>query len=561
MLSRFHLLVLFLVLPFASMAQIVGLSVEHIISHPYGDLVYTELENPEEYITYIISVEVTSPTDRIIALYAQDNSWQGGPMFITYDEDCYDHPLYGVNMGFDLLSLGEYEDLQDVCFDTFLTIGYMPDCNPVLQHEFEAEYNFYTTLGDVPTNTCDLYIQDGVFFVLNQSEGINGGESNSVPILQITTNGKFSFCTGVQCFIDGDGSDLDHQYLCLTDIYAGCTNPDYDNYDPDATVPDGSCPPVVGCNDPEACNYEQYTSGDNELCTFPGCCSINACNFDPEAGCNLSGSCIYPDCTDPEACNYALIVDCPDDSICDYPGCNNSNACNFDPDAGCNDGSCLFAECNDPNACEYSPEVDCIDNSLCDYPGCLDVEACNYNSAAVCEDSSVCRYLESFTISGEAIVAPNIFYTYSYPSAAGAEYEWSVQGAEVVNGYGTAQIEVMWTGLGVMMVSVKETNNPFCIVPRIYFPVEVREVEETRVPTDIEIYPNPVDDQLTVNLTQEWLNSSLALYNAEGRLMLSVDEMVNEYNAFDLSALPAGMYILELVNLQEEVIHQKITVR
>ncbi len=511
MLIRFPLFVLFLALPFASMAQIVGLSVEHIISHPYGDLVYTELENPEEYITYIISVQVTSPTDRIIALYSQANSMQGGPMFITYDEDCYDHPLYGVNMGFDLLSLGEYEDLQDVCFDTFLTIGYMPDCNPVLQHEFEAEYYFYTTLGDVPTNTCDLYIQDGLFFVLNQSEGINGGESNSVPILQITTNGKFSFCTGVQCFIDGDGSDPDLQYLCLTDIYAGCMNPDYDNYDPDATVPDGSCPPVVGCTDPEACNYVQFSSGDNELCTYPGCCSVNACNFDPEAGCG--------------------------------------------------DGSCVFGGCNDPNACEYSLEVDCIDNSLCDYPGCLDEEACNYNSAAVCGDSSLCIYLDPQSISGEAIAAPNLFYTYSYPYTAGAEYEWSVQGAEVVNGYGTSQIEVMWTDLGVMMVSVKETNNPFCIVPRVYFPVEVREVEETIVPTEIEIYPNPVDDLLTVNLTQEWLNSSLTFYNAEGKLMLSVDAVVNEYNEFDLSSWPAGMYILELVNLQEEVIQEKISVR
>jgi hypothetical protein len=540
----------------------VGLSVEHIISHPYGDLVYTELENPEEYVTYIVSVQVSSPTDRVRGLLGLPGfGGQPSPLYISYDQDCFDHSLFGVNFGYELPSFGGEEDLQDLCFDTFLTLGYMPDCNPVLQDSIDLNYLFALNNIEEPVNTCDFYIEEGGFLITNSNEGGFAGESNSVPILQITTNGSFSFCAIVVCHVDGDPENQEDQYLCLTDIYAGCTNPDYDNYDPDATVPDGSCPPAVGCNDPEACNYEQYTSGDNELCTFPGCCSINACNFDPEAGCNLSGSCIYPDCTDPEACNYALIVDCPDDSICDYPGCNNSNACNFDPDAGCNDGSCLFAECNDPNACEYSPEVDCIDNSLCDYPGCLDVEACNYNSAAVCEDSSVCRYLESFTISGEAIVAPNIFYTYSYPSAAGTEYEWSVQGAEVVNGYGTAQIEVMWTGLGVMMVSVKETNNPFCIVPRIYFPVEVREVEETRVPTDIEIYPNPVDDQLTVNLTQEWLNSSLALYNAEGRLMLSVDEMVNEYNAFDLSALPAGMYILELVNLQEEVIHQKITVR
>jgi hypothetical protein len=76
----------------------------------------------------------------------------------------------------------------------------------------------------------------------------------------------------------------------------GCTDPEANNYNPDATLDNGSCEyDTVGCTDPEALNYNEDA---NILC--------NDC-------------CIYEifGCTDPEAENYDPTAT-EDDSSCEY---------------------------------------------------------------------------------------------------------------------------------------------------------------------------------------------------------------------------------------------------
>jgi hypothetical protein len=83
-------------------------------------------------------------------------------------------------------------------------------------------------------------------------------------------------------------------YWCSPNIY-GCTDPDAINYNPEATVDDGSCeyPPVPGCMDPEADNYNPDATEDDGSCTFSGCTDVNATNYDPKATID-DGSCEYP---------------------------------------------------------------------------------------------------------------------------------------------------------------------------------------------------------------------------------------------------------------------------
>lgn len=53
----------------------------------------------------------------------------------------------------------------------------------------------------------------------------------------------------------------------------GCTDPDADNYDEDATIDDGSCTydgDVYGCTDPEADNYNADATIDDGSCTYGG---------------------------------------------------------------------------------------------------------------------------------------------------------------------------------------------------------------------------------------------------------------------------------------------------
>lgn len=80
---------------------------------------------------------------------------------------------------------------------------------------------------------------------------------------------------------------------CLNPPVLGCTNPTANNYDPTATVDDGSCTFTYGCTDSAASNYNPlatYDDGSCIYCTY-GCTDPNASNYDSNATCD-DGSCI-----------------------------------------------------------------------------------------------------------------------------------------------------------------------------------------------------------------------------------------------------------------------------
>tara|TARA_Y100001973_G_scaffold105873_1_gene180783 strand:+ start:2202 stop:5762 length:3561 start_codon:yes stop_codon:yes gene_type:complete len=88
----------------------------------------------------------------------------------------------------------------------------------------------------------------------------------------------------------------------------GCTNPLAVNYDPFATIDDGSCTmPTYGCTDPLACNFG----------TFDFLCDAQAV---------LDGN-----CTNVDECDYTSCT-----------GCTDSTAVNYDPAATIDDGSCEY---------------------------------------------------------------------------------------------------------------------------------------------------------------------------------------------------------------------------
>tara|TARA_Y100000385_G_scaffold91502_1_gene94432 strand:- start:111 stop:2090 length:1980 start_codon:yes stop_codon:yes gene_type:complete len=179
---------------------------------------------------------------------------------------------------------------------------------------------------------------------------------------------------------------------CEPEEIPGCTIEQACNYNPDATISDGSCDfeSCQGCMDPEASNY------------------------DPEATIDNPSSCIYDvlGCTDETAFNYNPFATVDDGScipvIC---GCLIPSALNFDPLANSQclpvEESCIFPieGCTDPEATNYNPEANVDDNS-CEYDiyGCTDPEALNYNPEATIDDGS-CIYED--TCNG--IFAPNTF--------------------------------------------------------------------------------------------------------------------------------------------------------
>ena len=122
---------------------------------------------------------------------------------------------------------------------------------------------------------------------------------------------------------------------------AGCTDSSACNYDPNASIDDGSCSGSLGCTDSSACNYDSSADCDDGSCLSLdecgecggsgtiGCIDSSACNYDADADCIRYLS---------RACNY--------DSAClTCRGCTGAMACNYDPEASIDDESCDYTLC------------------------------------------------------------------------------------------------------------------------------------------------------------------------------------------------------------------------
>ena len=79
--------------------------------------------------------------------------------------------------------------------------------------------------------------------------------------------------------------------ICLVSFNAcspeikGCMDLNAVNYNPEATVNDGSCyyttTPIYGCTNPQADNFDPNANTNDGSCIFSGCTDPNAANYDP----------------------------------------------------------------------------------------------------------------------------------------------------------------------------------------------------------------------------------------------------------------------------------------
>lgn len=123
--------------------------------------------------------------------------------------------------------------------------------------------------------------------IINHTKGMNTEYGNVVLVAQLTTKGKLSFKLNVE-IVDTATNDIfiyhgkdsvitgsnQNYSTWLSYPYAsGCTNPYFVEYNPDAVADDGSCTDsiVLGCSDPNACNYDPNVDerwGIPQLCCY-----------------------------------------------------------------------------------------------------------------------------------------------------------------------------------------------------------------------------------------------------------------------------------------------------
>jgi hypothetical protein len=182
-------------------------------------------------------------------------------------------------------------------------------------------------------------------------------------------------------------------------IVEGCTAVEACNYNPDATVEDGSCQlPGFPCDDNNPLTADEVWSSDCVCaalisgCTFPA-----ACNYNLDAVIE-DGSCVFiaDPCDDGNAATSDDFINA--DCVCigqiPVEGCTALSACNFNESATIDNGSCIFPgdACNDGNATTLFDLIgdDCIcaGTPIDEVEGCTDSQACNFNAAATIEDGS-----------------------------------------------------------------------------------------------------------------------------------------------------------------------------
>ena len=389
-------------------------TISNVIS-PSGDYCGSEV-TPEVTITNLGSVTMTSATIdfSIDGGTAVSYNWTGSLAFGQGENVVL--PTQNIAGGNHSISITTYdpngqtdEDLSNntassnftITDGELTTVNFLTDCwgeevSWTLQEEnggaiiSSVAINTYDDLANYSNEYCladgcyDLIIEDGYGDGMAGSLyacGLDGdysvvGADSGVLVQMAAANYGFGITESFCIVISGD--------------VLGCTNTSACNFNPLATLDDGSCILPDGCTNPTACNYNAGALCDNGSCILPdGCTNPTACNYNAAALCD-NGSCILPDgCTNPTACNYNAAALC-DNGSCILPdGCTNPTACNYNAAALCDNGSCILPDgCTNPTACNYNAAALC-DNGSCILPdGCTNPTACNYNAAALCDNGS-----------------------------------------------------------------------------------------------------------------------------------------------------------------------------
>ena len=181
----------------------------------------------------------------------------------------------------------------------------------------------------------------------------------------------------------------------------GCTDPLSCNYNCLATVNDGSCLyPNTACNDGNPLTINDSTDANcncvgQTVTIIPGCMNPASCNYNPLATVD-DGSCLFPGtlCDDgnPNTINDSINPDCICIGNIIVYGCTDPQSCTYNPLANVDNNTCVFPDspCDDNNPDTFNDILDSLCNCVGTLyvSGCMDPNACNYNPLANIDDNS-----------------------------------------------------------------------------------------------------------------------------------------------------------------------------
>ncbi|MBX7050762.1 MAG: T9SS type A sorting domain-containing protein [Flavobacteriales bacterium] len=329
------------------------------------------------------------------------------------------------------------------------------------------------------------------------------------------------------------------------------------------------------CGDIEgAPNFDPYNVCDGQLPPFNGCIDVSevlgctdptAINYNPQATIN-DGSCIYNlqvGCTNPAACNYndlAII----DDGSCEFiscTGCTDPDASNYDPTATVDDGSCIYLEidgCTDPDALNYDPLATNDDGSCiysCVWP--------NVSYDSHCTQGNLDGFYIDVDLTSLGNGAPYTI-TNSYNNQ---QQVMSLTGSVTMGPFPNGEpVVILVTSNTIDCFLTSQPLTEDCSVPGIYGCTDPEAlnynpdatiddgsciydgVEEVEV-SFFTLYPNPAKDKIMLTNNGVTPVAGLRILDGTGRLVLSEQIIVSEGNShtLDVSTLAQGNYVIEIL--------------
>ena len=171
--------------------------------------------------------------------------------------------------------------------------AYFADCYT----EFEIIMIANSNISQNGDDAIELFEGEMVIETFGEPDVDGTGESwEYMDSWAYKVDGAWSY-GGVNC---SDGSQTTLSSNCIYPVcddggdILGCMDEMAFNYNPNATIDDGSCiPVVVGCMDDDALNYDSDANTSCiSCCEYLGCTDSTAFNFDADATSD-DGSCIY----------------------------------------------------------------------------------------------------------------------------------------------------------------------------------------------------------------------------------------------------------------------------
>lgn len=167
-------------------------------------------------------------------------------------------------------------------------------------------------------------------------------------------------------------------------------------------------------------------------------------------------------------------------------------------------------------------------------------------------------------IIGEASACANEEEIYSTEETTGNVYVWECEGGEIISGNGTSEITVLWGEPGSGKLVVTEQSSQNCFGDSEEFEVVIDECTniEELLKSGVRIYPNPVDDMLTINLPKVDISEiiEIRIVNAVGLVKTHFTSNNNKLITIETVSFENGIYFVQLTTENNIIVSKKFIV-